>query len=227
MMTLSIYGVITAIIAGATYGSVSSKFQAQNKVTSQMVEQYTSMPVLGNPTIPSPFYLARATENFEDAPIQLVVFSDYQCPACAAWADIVHKIIDRYPGKINARYYFYPLDFDCNPFMQRPTRSFSCQAAYLTACLPQEDFIQVHDDIFDNQMNLSMDWLRRYAERKGVLDCFENEETKDLVVSLIEASRPFRISATPTTLINGVKVDGIFPINQLAPIFDYLIEKNR
>lgn len=226
-VTAGSYSLIVLIAFGTTYASVNEKFQQKAEVAQQMVEQYDRMPVLGNPDIESPFILAQATENFEDAPIQLVVFSDYQCPACRVKADIVHDIIDRYPGKINAQYYFYPLDHDCNPFMQRPMNQLSCQGAYLTACLSRDDFIQVHDDIFDNQDTLSLDWIRNYAQRKGVLECLEQKQTRDQVVELVLASEKFRVQSTPTILINGVKVEGVFPLHALAPIFDALIERAK
>lgn len=226
-LTVGTYGLITALTFGGTYASVSDKFTQKSQMASEMVEQYDQLPNLGNPSVSSPYLMAQASENFDEAPIQIAVFSDYQCPACKMKADVLHQIIDRYPGKINAKYYFYPLDNSCNPFMQRPMNSLSCLGAYLSVCLPPEDFMQVHDDIFDNQETLSSRWIREYAERKGVLECLDDPQTKEKVVELINASEPFRITSTPTMLLNGVKIEGVFPITALEPIFEELIRRAR
>ena len=66
-----------------------------------------------------------------------------------------------------------------------------------------------------------------YAKKENVLECMKSQETKDKVVELIKQAKPFNISSTPTMLLNGVKVEGVIPMNSLIPILDYLIEKNE
>lgn len=224
LLTAGLYGLVFLIAFGATYGTVKDRHHQHDEVARQMIEQFDRMPVLGNPDIESPYWIARATDNFEDAPIQMVVFSDYQCPACKAWADITHQIADAYEGYINIQYHFYPLDEECNPFMSRSMHRMSCYGAYLSVCLSQ-DFVQVHDDIFEAQQDLSMDWMREYAQRRGVLECMEAEETRLAVRSLVQAAEKFDVRSTPTSLINGVKVEGVFPFQTLKPIFDELIRR--
>jgi protein-disulfide isomerase/uncharacterized membrane protein len=228
-----IIGTFFLISSGAMYGFVQSKEREQkdiaNKETAagkQMVEQYKALDNLGNPTPESPFSLIRATKSFSDSPIQLVIFSDFQCPACKMLSAVTHEIIKKYEGKVSIQYFFYPLDHNCNPEMNRPLHPFACQAAYLASCLP-EKFGPVHDDIFKNQDGLSQAWLEDYAKKENVLECMKSQETKDKVVELIKQAKPFNISSTPTMLLNGVKVEGVIPMNSLIPILDYLIEKNE
>ena len=110
--------------------------------------------------------------------------------------------------------------------MKRPLHTLACQAAYLASCLP-EKFGLVHDDIFKNQDNLSQDWLEDYAKKEKVLDCMKSQKTKEKVIDLINQSKPFNISSTPTMILNGVKVEGVIPINSLIPIFEMLIQKHE
>ncbi|MBT7608188.1 MAG: thioredoxin domain-containing protein [Bacteriovoracaceae bacterium] len=228
-----IIGLFFLTSSGVMYGFVQSKEQQQQDIANkesvagqQMVEQYKGLDNLGTPEPESPFSLVRATKNFSDSPIQLVIFSDFQCPACKMLAAVAHEVIKKYEGKVSVQYFFYPLDHTCNPEMQRPLHPLACQAAYLASCLPQK-FVSVHDDIFKNQENLSQSWLDDYAKDENVLDCMKSQETKDKVVDLIKQAKPFNISSTPTMLLNGVKVEGVIPINSLIPIFDMLIEKNE
>ncbi len=219
-----IYATIVLVISGITYSYVAGKKFAQTQMADTMVKQYDGLQNVGRPTLDSPFMLAKATEKFEDAPIQMVIFSDFQCPACKMLSDLVHEIIKKYDGKINIQYFFYPLDHNCNPEMKRPLHPLACQAAYMASCLP-EKFGTVHDDIFKNQNSLSLDWIQDYAKKENVLDCMKNASTKDKVVEMIKAAAPFGIRSTPTMLLNGVKVEGVIPMPSLAPILDALVER--
>ena len=43
------------------------------------------------------------------APVTVVMFSDFQCPACSATEPILRKVIEQYPGKIRFVVRDYPL----------------------------------------------------------------------------------------------------------------------
>lgn len=219
-----IYAVVVLVFSGITFFYVSGKKEVQTQMADQMVKQYDSLQNIGRPKMDSLFHLAKTTENFEDAPIQMVIFSDFQCPACKMLSDLTHEIIKKYEGKINIQYFFYPLDHNCNPEMKRPLHPLACQAAYLSYCLPDK-FGIVHDDIFANQSSLSLDWLQDYAKKENVHDCMKNANTKDKVVEMIKAAAPFGIRSTPTMLLNGVKVEGVIPLASLSPILDALVER--
>ena len=201
------------------------KASNEKQVGLQMVAQYKGLDNLGRPKMDSPFLLAKSTEKFTDAPIQVVIFSDFQCPACKMLTTVVHEMAEKYEGKINIQYFFYPLDHNCNPEMKRPLHAFACQASYLAYCLPKK-FGKVHDDIFFNQDNLSQNWLESYAKKENVLECMKSEDTKAKVIAMINQSKPFNISSTPTMLLNGVKIEGVIPLNSLTPILDMLIEEH-
>ena len=214
-----IVGAAFLIASGAMYGFVQGKEKEQSDLAKkesavglQMVKQYQALDNLGNPSKPSPFTLAQSEGGFDNAPIRLVIFSDFQCPACKMLSSVVDEIKEKYEGKVSIQYFFYPLDHNCNPEMKRPLHTLACQAAYLATCLP-EKFGPVHDDIFKNQDNLTQQWLEDYAKKENVLECMKSQETKDKVVELINQSKPFNISSTPTMLLNGVKVEGVIPMN--------------
>jgi protein-disulfide isomerase len=219
-----IYAVIVLIVSGITYSYVSGKKIAQTQMADSMVKQYDSLQNIGRPKMDSPYLLAKSSEEFDKAPIQMVIFSDFQCPACKMLSELVHEIVKKYQGKINIQYFFYPLDHNCNPEMQRPLHPLACQAAYMASCLPDK-FEKVHDDIFNNQNSLSLEWIQDYAKKENVLDCMKNAATKDKVVEMIKAAAPFGIRSTPTMLLNGVKVEGVIPMPSLAPILDALVKR--
>ncbi|WP_372651165.1 thioredoxin domain-containing protein [Halobacteriovorax sp.] len=226
LKTIAIYFVLTAVASGATWKTVNNKENQISQIADSLLNQYWKLPNLGKPSTDSEFRIASASEKFEDAPLQLTFFSDFQCPACKALSDNSHAIARKYEGKINIQYMYYPLDHNCNPKMQRPLHTLACQAAYLATCLPTK-FEKVHDDIFNNQSNLSMEWLTNYAKRENVVECVKSPETKKKVQDIISRAEPFNINSTPTMLVNGVKIEGVLPLNQLYIILDDILAKAK
>lgn len=220
--------ILCMVISGAiAYSFTSSKTKKSSARSAQIVTMFKALKSMGNPTNPSPYRLASATEKFEDAPIQLSVFSDFQCPACNALNLVLPKIEEKYHGKINIQYFFYPLDHNCNDGMQGPLHQLACQAAYLASCSGEEKFKSVHDEIFENQQNLSQTWIDERAKELGVTECMAKPETKQLVVDMINQANTFNVQSTPTQLINGVKIEGVRPLSDYTAIMDHLLEKAK
>ncbi len=226
LKTIAIYIAVTAVASGATWNTVNNKEKQITQIADSLLDQYWKLPNLGKPATDSEFRIASSAGKFDDAPLQLTFFSDFQCPACKALSDNSHAIARKYQGKINIQYMYYPLDHNCNPKMQRPLHTLACQAAYLATCLPSK-FEKVHDDIFNNQSSLTMDWLTNYAKRENVLECVQSPETKKKVQEIIARAEPFNISSTPTMLVNGVKIEGVLPLNQLYIILDDILAKAK
>ena len=222
--TFGVYAVIALISSGILYKTVSDKNTYNSKMADSLLTQYWGLPNLGNPKVDSDYRIISASEKFNEAPLQVTFFSDFQCPACAALSRNTHQIINKYKGKINIQYMFYPLDHNCNPSMKRPLHPLACQGAYLASCLPSK-FGQVHDDIFNNQASLTQKWLNDYAKKENVTECMKDPKTKKKVQDIIAATSTFNIRSTPTMLVNGVKIEGVLPLNQLYIIFDDILKK--
>lgn len=212
--------------AGLMRSNINSRLEerekAQSSISQDLIKQFYSLPNLGTPAYPSIFKLA--AQN--DAPIKMVIFSDFECPACKALSEEIPQIVEKYKGKIDITYYFYPLDNACNPEMKRPLHQYACKAAYAATCMPSSDFYQVHEVIFKNQDNFESGFVDKYIKENKLEGCVAKAETKDKVVKLIEAAAPFHVSSTPTFLVNGVKIEGVLPFDQLSIIFDEIIKRS-
>ncbi len=218
------YFAVVALASGLTWNTVNEKQNRVDAIATDLLKQYYGLNNLGTPA-PSKFRIASATQKFEDAPIQITIFSDFQCPACKALSEMTPLIAKRYKGKVNMQYMFYPLDHNCNPGITRPMHEYACQAAYLATCTGPEKFEKVHDDIFHAQNDLSQSWINDYAKKEGVLDCLKKVEVKESVINTIKAADPFNIRSTPSMLVNGVKIEGVLPPSQLFVILDDLVKK--
>jgi len=85
----------------------------------------------------------RGTAN---APITIVMFSDYQCPYCAAAESSVEQVLAQYQGKIQLYYRDFPLSF----------HQYSQQAALASRCAGEQGrFWEYHDMLFANQAEWS------------------------------------------------------------------------
>ncbi len=213
---------IIVIIAGfMTKMNVDKKTANMNAVANDLIKQYYALPNLGAPTPASEFKIATA----ENAPIQMQIFSDFECPACKALSEMMPQLLLRYGGKINIQYFFYPLDHNCNPSMERPLHQQACRAAYFTTCMPAEKFGVLHDEIFHNQENLAS-YLDDAIKKNGVEKCVADPATKAKVVGIINAATPFNIRSTPSFLLNGVKIEGVLPADQMFAIMDEILKRS-
>lgn len=222
---LVIYGTIMGLGFGSTLYYIDGKEQINATLKQGLLSQYDKLPNQGVPSHESPFKIAQSTENFTDAPLQLSIFSDFECPACKALSEVLSKVVARYKGKINIQYFFYPLDNACNPQMTRAGHINACHAAHLASCF-QNDFYKVHDEIFEAQEVLSPSWINAYAKKHGKEACINSEETRNQVLKSIDMGIQVGVRSTPTMLVNGVKIEGVLPPNQLFIILDELLDRH-
>jgi protein-disulfide isomerase/uncharacterized membrane protein len=201
-------------------------------VEKDLTNQFYGLKDYGNPKLVSPYNLKVATPSFNDAPIRLSVFSDFECPYCSQVSDKLHEMFDspefksKYVGKININYYFYPLDDACNPGIKRKFHNFACKAAMIAGCDP-EKFNAIHDYIFDNQEDLSDNFLKNVQVKFGLKDCFTNKEVANFIGKSIRQGDDFGLTSTPTLIINGKKIEGMLSNNEMFAIFDALLKEQK
>jgi protein-disulfide isomerase len=137
------------------------------------------------------------------APVTVVMFTDFQCPACSATHPVLQKVLAEYGDKIR----FVVRDF---PLTQLHENAFkAAQAA--AAANAQGKFFEYTELLYKNQSSLDTASLKRYAAEVGLnqkqfdadLDSgkFEADVKKD-----IQDGESYGIGGTPTIFVNGVKV---------------------
>jgi protein-disulfide isomerase len=165
------------------------------------------------------------TKGNPDAPVTIVEFSDFECPACAAaFRDLKDVLRSRNDVRVVFRY--FPLDASCNPALEgRSPHPDACLAAFAAECAgEQHRFWEYHDTLFENQRALDRDSLFRYA-RELALDipqfraCLDAPETRARVARDVTAGIGFGVASTPTLFINGRTVDGALE----RPYYDYAL----
>lgn len=221
----SIWGVL--LVAGSffMYQTTAAKEDTKNKINNSIVEQYRKLPSVGEPDIESPFKIHMGTEKFNDAPIRISVFSDFQCPFCKVVADQMPELARRYGKQINIQYFFYPLDAKCNSNIKGRFHDHACDAAMLAAC-DEKKFAEVHDEIFAGQEKLESGILKEIAEKHGLKECF-NDTNKNKVIESLNQGTKFNLKSTPTIIVNGKKIEGTIPSNQFFAIFEDILSGQK
>lgn len=145
----------------------------------------------------------------ENAPVTVVEFSDFQCPACRLAALTLDELMVKHEGKIRFIYRHFPLT---SIHKNALAASIASEAAD-----SQGKFWEYSRVLFDNQntweqLGSPQDLFINLARESGVpdLDKFKSEISKQLKKDLILADMSFGnqlgINATPTFFVNGKKV---------------------
>lgn len=221
-----IWFVVLAVGMGGMVKYSHGKTEKVQKLNDQIVGQFNNLPDLGNPDIESPYILSSNGTSFKDAPIRIVVFSDFQCPFCKIVAEQMHVLMRRYKKHLNVQYFFYPLDNACNSEIKSSFHEKACQAAYLAACDPKV-FSSLHDEIFAIQDKLTSGALDELAAKKKMTACFTDPKNKEIVVGLINQAQKFNVKSTPTIIVNGKKIEGSIPNAQFEAIFNSIINGKK
>ena len=138
-----------------------------------------------------------------NAPVTIVMFSDFQCSACSATHPILKKAMDAYPGKIRFVVRNFPLE---------TIHVNSWRAALAAAAAnAQGKFFEYTDILYAHQDALDDASLKKYAVDLGLnVKQFEldlnSEKTATLVLKDIADGKSYGIGGTPTVYVNGIAV---------------------
>jgi len=208
---------------------------ASGGVATRIVDQYFSLPVVGDPSFISPFWTARSTENWEDAPIRVIDFADLLCPDCLYLNEQLERLAEEFDGKINIAFQFFPLEGKCNDVVEKDLHPAACDVS-LMAIHDPDSFQAIHDEIWTNfrAAKREPEWRADLASRYGVEDALEDLETQALLDRIIQTGKEYErtsdeyehgIRSTPTMVINGRMIIGTLPYDQLRAIFQALVDQ--
>jgi|KBSSwiStaDraftv2_1062776.scaffolds.fasta_scaffold256905_1 protein-disulfide isomerase len=152
----------------------------------------------------------------KDAPIELIEFSDFQCPFCQRANPTVEQVLKTYGNKIHFVYRHYPL----------PNHPNARPAAEAAACADEQGrFWQFHDELFGNPNKLTNDDLKQHAVAAG-LDatrfnaCFDGHRFKNDIDKDLREGNEAGVSGTPAFFINGRSLEGAQPFESFKRVID-------
>ncbi|HEY6970916.1 MAG TPA: thioredoxin domain-containing protein [Candidatus Angelobacter sp.] len=232
----TVYDIRASVIPGLTEILVSFNKQDpihiywdpenQNAIIGQL------LPLGSNPYAP-----ARAILKAADGPaigaqtsvIQMVEFSDLECPHCKAAQPIMEKLAADFP---QVRYIFqqFPLPASMHPWAMKAAQYSDCAAQLNPAA-----FWKYTDSIFENQGAIALatadDKLKELATAAGldaqkISTCAASPQTEARVKKSMDLGQSLEVVQTPTVFLNGRRVLGIgdIPYEQLKTLVQFEID---
>jgi protein-disulfide isomerase len=138
-----------------------------------------------------------------NAPVTVVMFSDFQCPACSATHPVLKKVLAEYPGKVR----FVVRDFPLTSLHENAFRA----ALAANAANAQGKFFEYTEILYTHQNALDAASLSKYAADLGLnVKQFELdlslEKTAAEVRKDMADGKAYGITGTPTIFVNGIAV---------------------
>jgi protein-disulfide isomerase len=136
----------------------------------------------------------------ENAKATIVVFSDYQCPACIAVEPELNKVLKQFEGQVKFAFRNLPLT-SIHEFAQKAAEASEC-------AMDQNKFWEMHDKLFEANGDLAVDKLKQYAVELG-LDattfntCLDSSKYANAVAQDVAEASALKVGGTPTFYING------------------------
>lgn len=149
-------------------------------------------------------------------PVEIVVFSDFQCPFCAHFSTAVREVQARGVAGVPTT-----VKFKHFPLIIHPAALLVHQAA--VAAGEQGKFWEMHDLLFANQAAVSRENLLLYAKSlKLDLERFRRDLDSERIRQLIETDRiegeKLGIQGTPSFFVNGNRYSGTRSVDQLKSL---------
>lgn len=137
-----------------------------------------------------------------NAPVTIVEFTDFQCPACAAMHPVIEEVLKSYAGKVRFVVRDFPLD-------RHENARKAAEAA--NAANAQGKFFEYVALLFKRQQALDVPSLKKYASELGLdrarFDAALDRGTYAAEVKRdVEEGEMYGVGVTPTIFVNGVQL---------------------
>lgn len=164
----------------------------------------------------------------KNAPITIVVYSDFECPYCSRGFQTIKNVEKEYGEKVRIVYKDLPLDI--HPMAMPAAKWF--EAVAMQDVSKAQKF---HDELYQNQGGLregKEKFLKETAKKVGAnVAKAEKDSNSDAVAKKIKAdmeeAQKFEFSGTPGYLVNGISIRGAYPIEEFKKIIDRLLAEKK
>jgi protein-disulfide isomerase len=165
----------------------------------------------------------------QNPPIDIVEFSDLQCPHCKVAQPILEKLAADFP-QVRFTFQQFPLPASLHPWALKAAQYADCAGQ-----MNKDAFWKYVDAIFENQGGIALatadDKLKELATANGldatkISACSASAETDARVKKSLALGQVLDVDQTPTVFINGRRVPGVanIPYDQLKQLVQFEID---
>ena len=158
------------------------------------------------------------------APLTVVLFSDFECPACKEEAKMLRdNIVQTYPTQVHVFFKDFPLE-QIHPWAKA--------GAIAGRCVYRENaasFWDYYDWVYEHQAEITPENLKdkvlEFAKNKN-LDtlqlgrCMDTKATEADVEKSAAEGKSLKIDQTPTLFVNGRRIPGSIPWPNMKQLID-------
>ncbi len=155
-----------------------------------------------------------------NAPVQIVEFADFQCPACRHLGSKIKDWLSEYQGKYYFVYLHYPLDQICNSDMKRPFHQIACYLSEISRCAGEQQkfwevyyyLVRLEQESFLGDVQKGADKILKDLTAFAALDpialqaCLDSGHQLENIKDDIKRAGTLKIASTPSLFINGQRV---------------------
>jgi len=162
----------------------------------------------------------RPEKGPKDAPVTMIVFSDYECPFCRRAESTVEEVLKKYEGKIKYVFRDYPLPFHAKA---KPA------AVAANCAIPQGKYFEYNQKLFVT--DLSPENYKKIAgdlgmDQKKFDECIAKNDEKSIDQDLADGAA-VGVNGTPAFFINGRMLSGAQPPEAFTVIIDEELAKPK
>lgn len=155
-----------------------------------------------------------------EAPVTVVVFSDFECPYCRRDQPLLRQILERWPEQVRLVYKHFPLEMHPNAF----------HAAVASVCAHRQGrFWEFQDVLFGEYRDLSKSGLFAAAtavalDADAFQKCVTSAAAAEEVQRDMHAAREADVDGTPAYFVNNRRLRGAFELEKA--IADIVAQKH-
>ncbi len=180
--------------------------------------------------IPTPAAIALGDDDIafaigdRDAPVQIVEFTDYQCPYCQQHSvETLPRILQEMVENGRVYYVFKDFPLDIHPEARVAAKAVRCGGE-------QEAYLEMHDAVFSSQGHWggqgeakAGDVFASLATEIGLdaeafAACYQSNVQDDLVQANVEEAIALGVRSTPSFFFNGYLASGAMPFDSFEQI---------
>jgi protein-disulfide isomerase/uncharacterized membrane protein len=177
-----------------------------------------------------PLYENEVFGGAASAPNTLVVFGDFECPACKQLHEKIGEVLEKYPGLLRVAFRYYPQDSECNPnprFIGASHPS-ACQAARAAEAARvvggREAYLAMRKLLWEHQNDLPKDppaqqspaqrrvfedWAAGLGlDRVAFARAMDSAAVKERIAADVQLANRLNIQALPVMYLNGKLLRG-------------------
>jgi len=162
-------------------------------------------------------------------PIDIVEFSDLECPHCKKAQPIMEKLMADFP-QVRFTFQQFPLPASLHPWAMKAAQYADCAGQ-----INKDAFWKYIDAIFENQGGIALatadDKLKELAIVNGldamkVSACADSPETAARIKKSMDLGAALEVNETPTVFMNGRRVRGVadIPYEKLKELVQFEID---